>query len=175
MGMPDSGESLIATLGEGGAACLCIDRVTGDILDCNQAASALLRIDACSLRGMRWSEAICCEADQDTVLAQLLAAGVRSSLPPFLIRRVDDREVVVAGVVLPWEQGSSLTLILWQLLDEEETGFTITAETSDTVAILGLDQLRYDLAWGAAETRRGWCLEHTEYCIGLRLGAARER
>jgi DNA-binding NtrC family response regulator len=154
MGMPDSGESQIATPAGSGAACLCIDRVTGDILDCNQPASALLRIDACSLRGMRWSEAICCQADQDTVLAQVLAAGIRSSLPPFLIRRVDDREVVVAGVVLPWEQGSSLTLILWQLLDEEDTGFTITAETSDTVAILGVDQLRYDLSRSVAETRQ---------------------
>ena len=154
MGISKSGESLVAMPAGTGMACLCIHAETDDIRDCNEAAAALLRIEASDLRSMCWPEAICCEENQGILLAQTIAARVRSSLPPFLIRRTDDSQAVVAGMLVPWEKEPFLTLILWQLIDEEVTGFAKIVGASDTLVIMGVDQLRYDRSWGAAQTRQ---------------------
>ncbi|RLA48443.1 MAG: hypothetical protein DRQ97_04210 [Gammaproteobacteria bacterium] len=140
-----------AGLGEIEAAYFCIAWETGAIDDCNDVAASILGVAQSALHGELWSTAICCEEGADSALMLAMTARVRSSLPPFLIRRVDGKQIAVAGTLVPRGQAAA-DLLLWQLLDEDESGLAGSFGTSDIVAILGVDQLGYDQHWGFTET-----------------------
>ncbi len=54
----------------------------------------------------------------------------------------------------PRELTTSFGLLLWRLLDEQQLSLSGTIAPSDTLAVLGVDQLRYDGQWGVSETER---------------------
>lgn len=137
-------------------ACLIIRRDSGEILDCNEAAAELLGAQPGDIRGATWSRALACEDGSHTVLGHAVQAGKRISLPPFLIRGAGRTQVAVGGMILPRESdsGATLSLLLWRLLDEQTLGFSTALAPSDTLAVLGVDHLRYDRDWGAPETAR---------------------
>lgn len=138
------------------AACFYIHRETGEIHDCNDEAARLLGVEASALRRVQWSQAVFGDASTLGVLTQAVHAGIRSSLPPFIIHSRDGRELAVAGLVLPQrrDDGPMFTLLLWQLLEEGELGLSAALAVSDTVAVLGVDQLQYDQQWGIDDTAR---------------------
>lgn len=137
-------------------AFFLIDPDTELILDCNAAAASLLGVDLSKLCGESWLRVITGEKDGNSVLAQALESGVQVSLPPFLIRRSDGRALAVSGTLLPGGQnpGAAFSLLLWKILGEDELQASGILAPSDTLAVLGVDNLRYDKAWGVTETTR---------------------
>ncbi len=127
----------------------------GEILECNAAAASLLGVAASALRGVVWTRAIVAAAPGD-VLIHAVQAGRRVALPPFILRRGDGIETIVGGMLLPLAQApdTSFNLVLWPLLDAQQLGVAGSISTSDTLAVLGVDRLRYDDRWGALDTAR---------------------
>ena len=152
----DSTERVVSAGGEIGAACFCINRNTGEIADCNAAAACLLGLEASSLRGAPWTEVISGADGTDSTLLHVMRAGVRSALPPFIVRRPDGVELVVGGMLLPRDSAGpdAVDLLLWRLLDEDGLGIAGALDPADTLAVLGVDQLRYDQHWGVEQTAR---------------------
>ena len=152
----DSTERVASARGEIGAACFCINRNTGEIADCNAAAAGLFGLEASSLRGAPWVEVIAGADGPDSTLLHVMRAGVRSALPPFIVRRPDGVELVVGGMLLPRDSATpdAVDLLLWRLLDEDGLGLAGALDPADTLAVLGVDQLRYDQHWGVEQTAR---------------------
>lgn len=137
-------------------AFLSIDVDSGKILSCNEAAASLLGMAASELQGELWTRAIDCESGSGSALMHAVQAGRRVSLPPFMLRSRVGVEIAVGGMLLPCphEQSTTLTLLLWRLLDEEQLSLSGELAPSDTLAVLGVDQLRYDRHWGVLDTAR---------------------
>jgi DNA-binding NtrC family response regulator/GGDEF domain-containing protein len=137
-------------------ALLAIDADSGEILDCNEGAASLLGVASVAVRGELWSRAITCSAGSGGVLALPMQSCQRVSLPPFLVRHSDGTEVVLGGMLLPSapEQNRVVNLLLWKLMDEEQLRVSGAPAPSDTLAVLGVDQLRYDEQWGVQDTER---------------------
>jgi len=152
MDKADSMKRVAGVPGEIGAACFCIGRNTGEISDCNDAAAGLLGVEASALRGALWAEVIGGANSTDSTLLHVMKAGIRSALPPFIVRRSDGAELVVGGMLLPRAGHDAVDLLLWRLLDEDGLGLSGALDPADTVAVLGVDQLCYDQHWGVAET-----------------------
>lgn len=155
--MVESGSAL-QSLGayEGAAeAVFAIARDGGEILQCNAAAARLLGLENTALRGERWDSVIKCAAGAGSLLQQALRAGARVSLPPFAVVRSDGGELPVAGMLLPQRSSpEGAILMLWRLPDEDQLRLPDTLAAADTVAVLGLDRLRYSEDWGVEETAR---------------------
>tara|TARA_B110000503_G_scaffold140532_1_gene231670 strand:+ start:31180 stop:33342 length:2163 start_codon:yes stop_codon:yes gene_type:complete len=138
-------------------AFLSIDVVTGEILDCNDAAAGLFGVSPETMTGNVWSRVIVCEADSAGVLTHALQAGRHVMLPPLILRLPQGAEIAVGGLSLPAQRGprgAASSLLLWRLLEDSQQCMPGTLATSDTLAVLGVDQLRYDTLWGARETVR---------------------
>ncbi len=129
---------------------------SGEILECNAAAASLLGVASAELVGELWSRVLTCETGPDSVLTHAVQAGRRVLLPPFILRRADGMEVIASGLVLPAEQAPNtpFSLLLWRLLDDQQLAELGPIAASDTLAVLGVDQLRYDPRWGAPEVAR---------------------
>jgi DNA-binding NtrC family response regulator len=129
---------------------------SGEILECNEAAAGLLGVASSALPGELWTRAIACEGGADGVLAHAVQAGRRVFLPPFILRRLDGTDIVVGGMLSPAgpEPRAAFILLLWRLLDAQQLGVSGSIAPSDTLAVLGVDQLRYDAQWGVLETAR---------------------
>lgn len=128
---------------------------SGDILDCNDAAARLLGVPSSSLKGQVWRQAISFETDSANVFEHALQAGRRVLLPPLVLCRSRGVESAMAGLCLPGHdsgQGAVSSVLLWSLLDENQLPVPDTLASSDTLAVLGVDLLRYDAHWGAHET-----------------------
>jgi DNA-binding NtrC family response regulator/GGDEF domain-containing protein len=145
-----------SSLAELNEACLAIDARNGEVRACNPAASDLLGKPASAMIGTALTRAINCDADATRVLAHAVQSGRRATLPPFLLRGTFDAEVAVGGMLLPAADARDaiVHLLLWRLLDEEQRNATGILAASDTLAVLGVDQLRYDAQWGEWETTR---------------------
>lgn len=127
---------------------------SGEILECNEAAASLLGVASSALRGELWTRAIACEPVSGGVLTHAVRAGRCVSLPPFILRRLDGMNIVVGGLLLAATTAPSFSLLLWPLLDEQQLSASGAIAPSDTLAVLGVDQLRYDAQWGVTETER---------------------
>jgi len=127
---------------------------SGEILECNQAAANLLGVAASALPGELWTRALACEAVSGSVLTHAAQAGRCVSLPPFIVRRDDATQLVVGGMLLAAALEPSFSLLLWPLLDEQQLSASGVIAPSGTLAVLGVDQLRYDAQWGVTETER---------------------
>lgn len=128
---------------------------SGVILDCNDAAASLLGVPADTLRGEVWTRAINCDAHSSSVLKHASQAGRRVMLPPLIARRPQGSEIAIGGLLLPLaqtHQDASFGLLLWPLLDERLLRSPQALTSSDTLAVLGVDHLRYDDQWGAPES-----------------------
>ena len=137
-------------------AVFSIDRHSGVIIDCNDAAQTLLGAGDDTLQGETWQHVIRCEAGSGNVLSQALPAGMRVSLPPFTLLGSDGVERAVAGILLPQKRSANapVSLILWPLLEGDQLAALDTLGVADTVAVLGLDRLSYDQHWGVEDTAR---------------------
>jgi DNA-binding NtrC family response regulator len=120
------------------------------VLECNAAAAQLLGDVAANIEGHPLAGIIAEGAD---TLTHAFAAEQPMPLPPFLVRRGDNAQLVVAGLFMP-EQPGRAGLLLWPLLDECDLSPLGEMGQSDVVAVLGVDRLRYDAAWSAADTAR---------------------
>ncbi|MEM9255771.1 MAG: sigma 54-interacting transcriptional regulator [Pseudomonadota bacterium] len=136
-------------------ATLSLERDSGRIIDCNGAAADLLGQSEETVRGSVWPRVMICEGGSGIAVRHALEAGKRVFLPPFILRRIDGRELAVGGLVLPVESQvpALITLMLWPLLDEAQLTLSEAVAPSDTVAVLAVDQLRYHERWGPRETR----------------------
>lgn len=130
---------------------------SGEILACNAAAADLLGVSSSALLGQLWQRAIPWDAQSNSVLAHALQAACRIMLPPLLLRSPQAADIAVGGLLLPDApdtRDATSTLILWRLLDESQLCVPHELASSDTLAVLGVDQLRYDGQWGVQETAR---------------------
>ena len=143
--------------GEMDDAFFSIDVDSGDILDCNDAAAHLLGVAPAALTGEVWNRAIACDAISHSVLTHALQAGRRLMFPPLILRPRGGTEIAVGGLLLPGQSANQrrvYSLRLWPLFDESSRCVPTAFTPSDTLAVLGVDQLCYDAQWGAADTAR---------------------
>ncbi|CAA0121796.1 Transcriptional regulatory protein ZraR [Halioglobus japonicus] len=136
-------------------AFLSIHLDSGEILDCNDTAVELLTMPATQIVGETWRQVIPCDADSASALEHALHAGRRVMLPPLILGLDQQAETVVGGLCLPVmqdQQRTAANLLLWRLHDGHQAGVPEALASSDTLAVLGVDQLRYDAQWGARET-----------------------
>ncbi|MCB1703891.1 MAG: sigma 54-interacting transcriptional regulator [Halioglobus sp.] len=135
-------------------ACFSIDADSGEILDCNDAAARLLGGTPASLAGEPWNRVIVGDAISHNVLTHALQAGRRVMLPPLVLRPPGAQEIAVGGVLLPAGSASPrrvYRLLLWQWFEDSPLCGPAAFTPSDTLAVLGIDQLCYDAHWGAAD------------------------
>jgi DNA-binding NtrC family response regulator len=127
---------------------------SGEILDCNEAAVSLLGMPSSALIGEQCTQVIDCGRRSGGVLTHALQSSQRIALSPFILHRPDGKDVAVGGMLLQPDQrqDSPRRLLLWRLLDEEQLGMSSAVASSDTLAVLGVDQLRYDDHWKGAQT-----------------------
>jgi DNA-binding NtrC family response regulator len=139
---------------DAGLACLYLDRRSGKITACNDAATALLGVGRPDLCGKAWSQLALCNQGISAVLEHMAGAGLGGSLPPFLVRCSDGSELVLGGVMLPGRSAEPDTALLqlWLLQDARDLQLPSEPSASDTLAVLGVDQLPYGQQWAAAET-----------------------
>ena len=138
-------------------AYFAIDVDSGEILECNDAAATLLGVPSDTMLGAVLSRVLNCDTDSGDILTHALQAGRRVMLPPLILRRPEGAHIAVGGLWSPGQQnrqGAAASLLLWPLLDESQSGIPDTLAVSDTLAVLGVDQLCYDGQWGARETAR---------------------
>lgn len=147
---------MVSSLAELNEAWLAIDAPSGEILDCNQAAADLLGAAVSALPGQSWTRAIHCEPASGRMLEHAVLAGRRAALPAFILRGAQDVEIAVSGMLLPAgdERGRNFHLMLWRLLAGDRLSESNTPGPSDTLAVLGVDQLRYGAQWGVRDTAR---------------------
>jgi len=143
----------VPSLAELNEAWLAIDARGGTILDCNPSAADLLGASPSALRGEPWLRAIHAGPVSGKVLEHAALAGRRVNIPPFILRQPRGMEIIVGGLLSP-AGDARLHLLLWPLLDEAQLRDLGAPAPSDTLAVLGVDQLRYDAQWGARETTR---------------------
>lgn len=146
----------MSALAELHEAYLAIDTGSGEILDCNQAAADMFGTTLLALRGEPWTRVIHCDPASLRILGHALQTGRRATLPPFILRQPLAVEVAVGGMLLPGGDAprAPVHLLLWRLMDEEQLTASGAPAPSDTLAVLGVDQLRYDAKWGEQETAR---------------------
>ena len=111
--MSDQTASLEAT----GAALLRINRVNGELYDCNDLACAMLDATKKVLLGRKWREAIGVDASGDALLDKAVTSGARTALPPLLLRSAKGDEIIAGGYAFPEsDQGrDTLVLLLFRL------------------------------------------------------------
>lgn len=122
-----------------GAAELQLDRDSGEIVACNEAARLLL--PAAGLIGGDWREVLGLDASSYTPLATVIRSGLRAALPPMLLRPPGGTETVVGGYLYPHASDSrrGMTLLLFRLVQDEELAFIHTMAPGDVVAVLGVE------------------------------------
>ena len=154
MGRSGSPGPLLAMPDGLGEAFFSIDADSELILECNEAAAALLGVESSAVCGEPWIGVLAGEAESASILSHAREAGGRVSLPPFVLHCAKGGKVAVAGMLLPSGQGAgaAFSVLLWQILDEDELQISGVLASSDTLAVLGVDHLRYDGNWGTADT-----------------------
>lgn len=143
--------------GESDEARLVIHTASGDILQCNTAASRLLGTPVAAPLGMQWNRAIGFDADSASLFGHALQARRRVVLPPLILGRPDGTEIAVGGLLSPCghdHQGALASLLLWPLLRDDQAAVPDVLAVSDTLAVLGVDLLPYGTHWGTAQTVR---------------------
>jgi DNA-binding NtrC family response regulator/GGDEF domain-containing protein len=155
MAPSDNPRPMMTAPGELDEACLLIHTGSGDILQCNAAASELLGMPSATPLGAPWNKAIHFDSDSASLFAHALQAGRRVVLPPVILCRPNGTETAVGGLLSPWgqdPQGAIVRLLLWPLPSGDQLFVPDPLPISDTLAVLGVDQLRYDVNWGAPQT-----------------------
>ena len=134
-------------------ALLAIQVDSGEIVECNASAAALMGVEPSSLAGKMWHRVFASEPGTQAVLAQVVRAGRRVALPPFLARRRDGTEVVLGARLAPPARAGrgTLNVALWPL-PEGDTDHIPDLTAADMLAVLGVDGLRCDGQWGVDDT-----------------------
>jgi DNA-binding NtrC family response regulator len=156
MGRAPDPEREVSALGGLTESFFSIDAASGRILDCNDSAANLLGMpSSVALQGELWTRIIGSEIESDNFLQYAIQAGRRVALLPFIQHSPSGLESVLGGVYLPpAEEGSPFHLLLWPVLNEQQLGLSQKLKPADTLAVLCVDQLRYDTDWGVTDTTR---------------------
>lgn len=122
-----------------GAAEIQLDRDSGEIFACNEAARLLLPGN--SLIGGDWRDLLGLDASSGTPLATVIKSGLRAALPPLLLRPPGGQETVVGGYLYPHVNGErrGMTLLLFRLVQDEELEFINSMAPGDVVVVLGVE------------------------------------
>ncbi len=165
-----------------GAAWLCIDVGSQEVVDYSPAACELLGCVGRDLRGEAWQELLQSRAQPDVVLTRALKAAVRTVLPPFIVCLADGTQKIVGGRVLPREigGGTHLELSLREVHTQFEYELIENLNSTDTLAVLGVDQLEYRPHWSGSDTARMMMdirsslldILRTEDTVGMPVGSA---
>lgn len=137
-----------------GEAVIGIDISSSEITSCSEAALEMLAATETAVLGQPWQDVLV----NDTVTLQLLRgaldAGVHLQLPPLLLRHGVTDQRVVGGLLSPMQQGANkqCRLLLWPLWYANVEDVLRTLAPTDTVAVLGIDLLRYSAQWSTQQT-----------------------
>ncbi|GAB5451371.1 MAG: hypothetical protein Hals2KO_16990 [Halioglobus sp.] len=126
-----------------GEALLQIDADSGKIAACNVAVARLLGRDETELTGLSWRDVLTGDEATTAIVAQGLAARQYVMLPPFLVTRENDSDVILGGITMPQTSIHAINLLLWPLLDETLGGLQPLPASGDTLAVIGVENLRY--------------------------------
>lgn len=140
----------LSYLRELNTALVIVSRDTGLVLE----HSGELPVGNEGMVGRDWRDALGISPDSGAVIARSISAGVAANLPPTVIARGADEDVVVGGMIVPerWREESVAVLFLRQLHAEPDALEPGRIDIGDVVAVLGLDRLEYSPTWGVPET-----------------------
>lgn len=132
---------------------LCLD-AEGIVREANAPALQWINGTGESVLGAAWQQVLAPDSDSATLLQGLLLSGFCVSLPPLLMRVGDSEEGLYGGMVSPsLARGSEhRQLQLWALQPPFEPAYINRIGPADTVAVIAVDQLLYDDAWGVVQT-----------------------
>ena len=138
------------------AAVLYLQRDSGEVYDCNETARELLALTAADPNGASWWSVLGIPRDSDAPMAHAIRTGVRSPLPPTLLRPAHREEIVVGGYLFgQLHQGrEAIVLQLFPLKPGLDEAFAATVTSSDVLAVLGVDRLGSDSQWQASDLAR---------------------
>jgi DNA-binding NtrC family response regulator len=168
-----------AILEAAGAAWLSIDRVSGRVSAIDENAATLLGVEAVAVLDWQWQDLLGGSAGADPALAPVIAAGVRCTLPPVMVRRPDGLLFIAGGLLIPCP-GGQLAMTLRRLNDEVEDGLLEDLGSADTIAALGIEQGGVALGQGGADAVQGMMdvrsslvdLLRARDMVGLPVGSA---
>ena len=139
-----------------GTVVICIDRETKVISGFNCPASEMFGFEERAPENIPWWQALGTDKRADNPLHFAVDSGVRTALPPTVLNRRDGGEVVVSGLVTPkFQDGRDTSLLLLRVSANSsilEMAGRITDR--DSIAILGVDQIRYGSDWSISDTSR---------------------
>ncbi|MEH6580628.1 MAG: sigma 54-interacting transcriptional regulator [Halioglobus sp.] len=138
-----------------GTAVICIDRQSKTVCACNSVAAELLAIDSSVLDKKEWWRVLGSDTQNGSPFSYALEAGTRLVLPPLPLTVEGGRETIVTGQITPQlRQGRDVCVLVLHELELAGLGDISGAlSETDTVAILGIDQVNYGADWRASETR----------------------
>ncbi|MEM1154021.1 MAG: sigma 54-interacting transcriptional regulator [Pseudomonadota bacterium] len=138
-----------------GAAVVRLNAADQKIVASNGALGSLLGLDASELSGIHWQRALGVVAQPEQALSRVITAGVRSVIPPTLLRPSSTAEMVVGGYLYPEQEAGQkqLVLLLFRLGVDRDQLFSRPVGNSDVLAVLGLENSG-DEQWHAADMAR---------------------
>ncbi|MEH6593023.1 MAG: sigma 54-interacting transcriptional regulator [Halioglobus sp.] len=138
-----------------GTAVICIDMLSQTVCACNSVAAELLAINSAALDKEEWWQVLGSDTRSECPFSYAIEAGCRLVLPPLPLIAADGRETIVSGQVTPQLRlGRDVRLLVLHELELTDlSDISGALSDSDTVAILGVDQVNYGAEWRASETR----------------------
>lgn len=138
------------------AALLYLERAGGEVFDCNESARQLLGLPEVESVGGSWFSLLGLPSDSEAPLAHAIRAGVRTSLPPTLLRPAHGEEIVVGGYLFVqlYRGREAIVLQLFRLNAGVDQVSAPAMSSSDVLALLGVDRLGNDSQWQASNIAR---------------------
>ena len=139
-----------------GAAEIQLDRDSGEVLACNDAARLLLPAAGDAAAGSDWRELLGLDSGIETPLSLAIERGLRAALPPLLLHPPGAAEMVVGGYLYPQQSDGrrTMALLLFRLVADRELGFIYSLAPGDVVAVLGVEPLNAAALPDSAGTAR---------------------
>ncbi|MEM8563982.1 MAG: sigma 54-interacting transcriptional regulator [Pseudomonadota bacterium] len=137
------------------AAFVKLNAADQKIVFSNAATCALLGSTESDLIGAHWRQALGVVSQPEQALSRVISAGVRSVIPPTLLRPSSATEMVVGGYFYPEQDAGQkqLVMLLFRLGVDRDQLFSRPVGNSDVLAVLGLESSG-DEQWQAADMAR---------------------
>ena len=139
-----------------GAAVLHVDRGSEKIVYANPQAAALLGRPGATLVGLDWWDALGVTPAPGLLLTHAVRTGMRTALPPLLLRPGAGGELV-AGGYLYFEEGEGhgrVVILLFEFASGHDPLFPRPLQAADVVAVLGVDNTGPAGGWAGTDIAR---------------------
>lgn len=141
--------------GNSNTAEFVIDSQSERVVNCNAAAQELFVLDKNQQQGQFWWSVLGNDKRERNPLLYAWESGARTIIPPAVLRRSNGQERVMTGLFTPrFDSITDLSVLqLRECKNLEISGIAEAASNNDTIACLGVDQIRYGPDWSSSDDR----------------------